>query len=333
MGGGVPRIRRALEPEISDEHGDSAPYWAQDGVHEIYRDWRALLDEYPGERILAAEAWVDPLPRVAEVGAPRRDAPGLQLRLPRDAVGCRGPAHGHRRLARRVRRRRRAHTWVLSNHDVVRHATRLALTAANPQGHGLGPRSPGLPDVRGRPAPRPRRDRAHARAARLGLPLPGRGARPARGHRPARRRPPGPDLVPHRTASATAATDAACRCPWEADAPSYGFGPTGRLVAAAARAVGRARPRRAARRRRLDALAVPRGPPPAPRARPRRRLARVAARVPRRGRRVPQRRRRRGGEHGLRAPSSCPTASVLLASEAARRAASLPADTTVWLRA
>ena len=48
-----------------EELGDGAPYWGQEGVHEIYRDWRALLDEYPGERILAAEAWVDPLPRVA----------------------------------------------------------------------------------------------------------------------------------------------------------------------------------------------------------------------------------------------------------------------------
>ena len=36
-------------------------------------------------------------------------------------------------------------TWVLSNHDVVRHASRLALTAENPQGHGIGPDSPGKP--------------------------------------------------------------------------------------------------------------------------------------------------------------------------------------------
>jgi alpha-glucosidase len=34
---------------------------------------------------------------------------------------------------------------VLSNHDVVRHASRLALTAENPQGHGIGPDSPGQP--------------------------------------------------------------------------------------------------------------------------------------------------------------------------------------------
>jgi alpha-glucosidase len=31
--------------------------------------------------------------------------------------------------------------WVLSNHDVVRHATRLGVTGDNPQGHGLGPNS------------------------------------------------------------------------------------------------------------------------------------------------------------------------------------------------
>src|SRR5690606_28298157 len=37
-------------------------------------------------------------------------------------------------------------TWVLSNHDVVRHATRLALGADAPQGHGVGPRTPGKPD-------------------------------------------------------------------------------------------------------------------------------------------------------------------------------------------
>ena len=37
-------------------------------------------------------------------------------------------------------------TWVLSNHDVVRHATRLALTIENLQGYGIGPNTPGRPD-------------------------------------------------------------------------------------------------------------------------------------------------------------------------------------------
>nr|BFF09503.1 hypothetical protein GCM10025699_08060 [Microbacterium flavescens] len=49
-------------------------------------------------------------------------------------------------------------TWVLSNHDVVRHASRLALTAENPQGHGIGPDSPVSRSPRSAcaaPAPRP----------------------------------------------------------------------------------------------------------------------------------------------------------------------------------
>ncbi|MBQ1011380.1 alpha-amylase, partial [Micromonospora sp. M51] len=41
------------------------PMWDQDGVHEIYRQWRQVLDSYPGERVLVAEAWVEPAERLA----------------------------------------------------------------------------------------------------------------------------------------------------------------------------------------------------------------------------------------------------------------------------
>ena len=30
--------------------GSQPPYWGQDGVHEIYRDWHKVLDEYDGDR-------------------------------------------------------------------------------------------------------------------------------------------------------------------------------------------------------------------------------------------------------------------------------------------
>jgi alpha-glucosidase len=55
---------------------------------------------------------------------------------------------------------------VLSNHDVVRHATRLALTDENPQGEGIGPNTPNLPE----PAVGLRRARA---SSTLMLALPG----------------------------------------------------------------------------------------------------------------------------------------------------------------
>ena len=44
---------------------DTGPMWDQDGVHEVYRSWRALLDRYSPDRVLVAEAWVQPLSRLA----------------------------------------------------------------------------------------------------------------------------------------------------------------------------------------------------------------------------------------------------------------------------
>jgi alpha-glucosidase len=55
---------------------------------------------------------------------------------------------------------------VLSNHDVVRHTTRLSLGQESPQGDGVGPLTPGLPAA----APALRRARA---ATALMLALPG----------------------------------------------------------------------------------------------------------------------------------------------------------------
>ena len=126
-GGGSAGV--ALEPAISDEAGDGAPYWGQEGVHEIYRDWRTLLDEYPDDRILAAEAWVDPLPRVAKWVRPDEMHQAFNfayLETPWDAPALRSVIAESIAAYAAVGA---PSTWVLSNHDVVRHASRLALTA------------------------------------------------------------------------------------------------------------------------------------------------------------------------------------------------------------
>ena len=128
---------------------------------------------------------------------PGRDAPGVQLRLPAEPVARRGPARGHRVLARRRRLRRRPEH--LGAVQPRRGAARLA---AGPAGR----RAPPQRHQRRRPAARPRArppagargDHADAGPARWRLPLPGRGAGPARLHRHARRVPPGPDLRAHR---------------------------------------------------------------------------------------------------------------------------------------
>ena len=226
MGGGAPATSGvALEPEISSEPGDTAPYWGQDGVHEIYRDWRKLLDEYPGERILAAEAWVDPLTRVAKWVRPDEMHQAFNfayLETPRNAPALRNVIDASLEAFAAVGA---PSTWVLSNHDVVRHATRLSVTEANPQGHGLGPRSKGLPSFE----PGLRRARA---ATALMLALPGSSylyqgeelGLPEVIDLPDDARQ---DPTWFRTGGERYGRDG-CRVPlpWEGTEPSYGFGPT-----------------------------------------------------------------------------------------------------------
>jgi len=142
MGGaGVP-----LDLIVDENDPVTAPYWAQDSVHEIYRDWHQVLEEYPGDRVLCAEAWVEPLRKLARWVRPDEMQQAFNfsyLETPWDASAIRQVVDTSIDAFASVGA---PSTWVLSNHDVVRHATRLALTADNPQGHGLGPRSEGIPD-------------------------------------------------------------------------------------------------------------------------------------------------------------------------------------------
>lgn len=214
-----------LEPEISTEADDLAPYWAQEGVHEIFRDWRTLLDEYPGERILAAEAWVDPLAKLANWVRPDEMHQSFNfayLETPWQADALRRVIDDSLAAFGSVGA---PSTWVLSNHDVVRHATRLSVTEPNPQGHGLGPRSRGIPAY----ADGLRRARA---ATALMLALPGSAylyqgeelGLPEVIDLPDDARQ---DPTWFRTDHERYGRDG-CRVPlpWSSSAPSYGFGPT-----------------------------------------------------------------------------------------------------------
>jgi len=59
-------------PDLGPEHitdeplaPGGHPHWDQDGVHEIHRAWRSVLDRYPGERVLIGEIGVDDPDRLA----------------------------------------------------------------------------------------------------------------------------------------------------------------------------------------------------------------------------------------------------------------------------
>ncbi|MFM6963654.1 MAG: alpha-amylase family glycosyl hydrolase, partial [Micrococcales bacterium] len=59
-----PDIERAGAGFIEGEA--APPMWFQEEVHPIFRRWRAILDEYPGDRAMCGEAYVLPLSLMAK---------------------------------------------------------------------------------------------------------------------------------------------------------------------------------------------------------------------------------------------------------------------------
>ncbi len=243
-----------VERTVRDE-----PMWDQPEVHDVYRSWRRIIDAYDGDRMAVAEAWTQTPESMARYIRPDELHQAFNfawllapwsaaafadvVRGTLDAVGLVGAAP----------------TWVLSNHDVVRHVTR----------YGGGER--GLARAKAATL-------TMLGAAGIGVPLPGRGAR-ARGGRRTTGGAAGPVLVPHRASP-------------DATAPGCRSRGAGLAVAVRVRAGGGPTPwlpmpddwapldgRGAAARPRLDVVVLPSGAASAATARPHR-----GARGDRRGR-------------------------------------------------
>jgi alpha-glucosidase len=216
----VGEIGDVLEPTKREDH----PHWDREGVHEIFREWRKVADRYDGDRTFTAEAWVSGPKRLARYVRPGElqtafnfdylRAPWEASRLREvidaslDALGAVGaPA-----------------TWVLSNHDVVRHVTRYG--RANTEGRGPRTDTAEPLDL----ALGLRRARA---AALLMLALPG-GAYVYQGEELGLAEVEDipeeflQDPVWERSGHTTRGRDG-CRVPlpWSGDAPPFGFSPDG----------------------------------------------------------------------------------------------------------
>src|SRR5699024_4499082 len=126
-------------PDTSDEPpGGPSPMFDQDGVHEIYREWREVLEGYDGQRILVAEAWVEPEERLALYVRPDEMHQAFNFSY----LVTRWQASEMRQTIAACYRANDAvgapTTWVLSNHDVVRHASRLGLSETGKGPNGIG---------------------------------------------------------------------------------------------------------------------------------------------------------------------------------------------------
>ena len=106
-----------------------APYWDQDEVHEIYREWRAIADTYDPPRIFCGETWAPTAERLALYQRPDELhtsfnfdylAAGWDAEKMRASIDA--TVANHLKVGAPP-------TWVLSNHDVIRHATRFSPTS------------------------------------------------------------------------------------------------------------------------------------------------------------------------------------------------------------
>ncbi|MEV8540497.1 glycoside hydrolase family 13 protein [Streptomyces sp. NPDC051572] len=117
-------------PDLAGLDGGVHPFWDRDEVHDIYRAWRKVADEYPGDRAFVAEAWTDTPERLAAYLRPD----GLHtafnfdyLMASWDAKELRAVIDGTLAMLGTVGA---PATWVMSNHDVMRHASRFGRRAA-----------------------------------------------------------------------------------------------------------------------------------------------------------------------------------------------------------
>jgi alpha-glucosidase len=120
---GLPDMVPMDDTGLLADHGPGDHRFDQDGVHEVHRRIRAVVDEYPG-RMAVGEVWVHDDERLAQYLRPDELQLAFNFKLLsaewdldeiRDAI-----VHSLATVADTPA----PACWVLSNHDVVRHVTR-----------------------------------------------------------------------------------------------------------------------------------------------------------------------------------------------------------------
>lgn len=118
----VPSIGVMADYPVDGSH----PLFDRDEVHDVYRAWRTVFNEYSPPRVAVAEATV-----LAERRAQYATADELGQAFNFDLLETRWNANAFRETITRclaaAEGSSSSSTWTLSNHDVVRHASRYGL--------------------------------------------------------------------------------------------------------------------------------------------------------------------------------------------------------------
>ena len=125
------RLPGKAELSTMDRNSGTHPLMDRDEVHEIYAEWRKVFNEYNPPRFAVAEAWVETAERRAKYASPE----GLGQAFSFDLLLADFDAGQFRAVItdnlEQSRLTGSTSTWVFSNHDVTRHATRYGLPPLN----------------------------------------------------------------------------------------------------------------------------------------------------------------------------------------------------------
>ncbi|HET6938207.1 MAG TPA: alpha-amylase family glycosyl hydrolase [Nocardioides sp.] len=100
------------------------PMWDQPEVHDIYRRWNRVLAEYPGDRMTVAEAWTQSAVSMARFVRADEMSQAFNFSWLLAKWSARAFEGVIRKTLAELAEVEASPTWVLSNHDVVRHTTR-----------------------------------------------------------------------------------------------------------------------------------------------------------------------------------------------------------------
>ncbi|MCL8027659.1 glycoside hydrolase family 13 protein [Nocardioides bruguierae] len=100
------------------------PMWDQPEVHEVYRRWHQVLAEYPGDRMMVAEAWTATAESMARFVRPDEYQQTFNFAWLLAPWSAEKFANVVTHTFDALEPVGATPTWVLSNHDVIRHVTR-----------------------------------------------------------------------------------------------------------------------------------------------------------------------------------------------------------------
>ncbi len=104
------------------------PYFDQEGVHAIYEEWNAVLAEYDGDRMMVAEAWVEPMERIFRYVRDGEMQQAFNFGFLLAGWNARNIVDNVTETLAEAAVVAAPPTWVLSNHDTVRHCSRFGLS-------------------------------------------------------------------------------------------------------------------------------------------------------------------------------------------------------------